>query len=63
MKSSYTGIFAHKLSNGTIISVQCVDTAGNGNDVDIDTYTQRNIQPPAESLPDQHQYKDVAGQP
>jgi hypothetical protein len=57
MASGYRGIFAHKLADGTIISVQCVDTAGNGNDVSIDIYRQRAIQPPAESLPDQHQYK------
>jgi hypothetical protein len=57
MTSSYHGIFANKLSDGTIISVQCKDTAGGGNDVLIDTYRLRGIQPPAEGLPDQHQYK------
>jgi len=55
--STYRGIFAHKLSDGTIISVQCVDTAGNGNDVPIDTYRLRGVSPPAESLPDQHQHR------
>jgi hypothetical protein len=56
MASSYRGIFAYKLEDGTIISVQCEDTAGNGNDVPIDIYRERDIQPPAESLPDQHQF-------
>lgn len=57
MASSYRGIFACKLQDGTIISVQCEDTAGNGIDVSIDDYRQRGIQPPAETLPDQHQFK------
>ena len=57
MASSYYGIFANKLQDGTITSVQCRDATGMGNDVPIDVYRQRGIQPPAESLPDQHQYK------
>lgn len=61
MTSSYRGLFAHKLPDGTILSVQCTDTAGNGNDVPIDDYRHRGVQPPAESLPDQHQYKPNAG--
>lgn len=59
MASSYRGLFAHKLDDGTIISVQCEDTAGNGNDVPIDVYRDRCIQPPAESLPDQYEYNSI----
>lgn len=58
MTSRFHGIFANKLSDGTITSVQCKDTTGLGNDMLIDTYRQRGIQPPAESLPDQHQYQE-----
>jgi hypothetical protein len=57
MTSSYRGIFVHKLPDGTIISVQCKDAAGNGNDVPIAIYRERNCQPPVETLPDQHEYK------
>ena len=57
MKSSYRGIFAHKLSNGTITDVQVVDTAGNSLSLPIAEYERRSIEPPAESLPDQYQYK------
>ena len=57
MTSSYRGLFAHKLEDGTIVSVQCEDTFGNGNDLPIADYRARQIQPPAESLPDQNQFK------
>ena len=43
MTSSYRGIFAHKLEDGTIISVQCEDTAGNGNDVPIDAVSYTHL--------------------
>ncbi len=59
MASSYRGIFVYKLADGTIRSVQCEDTAGVGNEMPIDTYRERDIQPPAESLPDQQQYKST----
>ena len=55
--SSYRGIFKHVLEDGTIISVQCKDTFGNGNDVLVDEYRRRGIEPPAESLPNQHEYQ------
>lgn len=51
MTSSYRGIFAHKLENGTIEAVQVEDTAGNSNSLPIEVYRQRGIQPP-----DQFQY-------
>ena len=55
--SSYKGIFSHKLSGGTIIDVQVEDPFGNSLSLPVDEYRRRGIQPPAESLPDQHQYK------
>lgn len=56
MASSYTGIYSLKLSDGTITDVQVVDTAGNSIPLPIDDYRSRGVQPPAESLPDQHTY-------
>lgn len=57
MKTSYTGIFSHKLADGTITDVQVVDTGGNSLPLPIDEYRRRGVQPPAESLPDQNSYK------
>lgn len=54
--SSYRGIFAQKLSTGVIIDVYVEDSTGTGNTLPIAVYRQRGIQPPAESLPDQHQF-------
>lgn len=55
--SSYKGVFSYKLSDGTIIDVQVDDPFGNSLSLPVDEYQRRGIFPPAESLPDQHQYK------
>lgn len=55
--SSYTGLYVQRLDNGTVFSVQVVDTAGNSLPLEPDTYVQRGIKPPIESLPDQKDYK------
>lgn len=57
MESSYHGIFSHKLRDGTITAVQVEDTFGMGLSLPIYEYRQRGIQPPAESLPDQNEFK------
>ncbi len=54
--SKYKGLYAHKLSNGTITDVQVEDSFGNSLSLPIEEYERRAIQPPADSLPDQHQY-------
>jgi len=54
--SSYKGLFAHRLSDGTITDVQVEDPYGNSLLLPISEYARRGIQPPADSLPDQHQY-------
>lgn len=58
MKSSYRGIYAHTLANGTIHEIQCEDATGNGVTLPLAEYQARSIQPAAESLPDQHRYAD-----
>lgn len=60
MTTTLRGLFAHKLSNGTITDVQVHDPYGNAYPLPIDTYRQRGVQPTAESLPDQHQYKPTS---
>jgi hypothetical protein len=57
MNSSYRGIFAHKLKDGTITDVQVEDTGGQSLSLPIAEYERRGIQPPADSLPDQYEYK------
>lgn len=57
MPSEYHGVYSHVLESGTITSVQCEDRNGNGIDLPIEQYIERDIQPPAESLPTQHEYQ------
>lgn len=59
MKTNYTGLYLHKLSDGTITDVQVVDPFGNDLPLSIEEYRRRGVQPPAESLPDQKSYKSV----
>lgn len=54
--SSYKGLFAHKLRDGTITDVQVEDTTGMSLSLPIGEYERRGIQPPAATLPDQHTY-------
>ena len=56
MSTTYTGIFAHKLPDGTITDVQVQDPGGNSLPLEIGEYRRRGVQPPAESLPDQNTY-------
>lgn len=55
--SSYTGLFVYRSENGEIDSVQVSDPHGNSLSLDIDTYIERGIQPPFDSLPDQNEFK------
>ncbi len=57
MTSSYRGLFVHKLSDGTITDVQVEDPAGTSLPLPLAEYLRRGILPPAQTLPDQHQYK------
>jgi hypothetical protein len=51
MSSNYTGLYVQRLENGTIYSVQVVDTAGNTLPLNPSTYIERAIQPAIELLP------------
>ncbi len=57
MNTNYTGIYSLKTPNGTITDVQVVDTSGHSIPLPIHLYISRGVQPPAETLPDQHTYK------
>jgi hypothetical protein len=56
MSSSYTGLYVQRLSDGTIHNVKVVDTAGHSIPLDPDTYTERDVKPPIDQLPDQEDY-------
>ena len=56
MTSSYRGLYAHKLDSGEITHVQVEDTGGVGMPLPIEAYRERDVKPPAETLPDQHEY-------
>ncbi|WPH22328.1 hypothetical protein [Variovorax paradoxus] len=55
--SSYTGLYVQRLEDGTIHSVQVVDTGGNSIPLDPETYIERGVKPPIGTLPDQKDYK------
>ena len=57
MSSSYKGLYVQRSSDGTIHSVQVVDTGGNSIPLDKDTYIQRDVKPPIDQLPEQEDYK------
>lgn len=57
MSSSYKGLYVQRLSDGTIRSVQVVDTGGISIPLDPDTYIQRDVKPPIDQLPNQEDYK------
>jgi hypothetical protein len=56
MSSSYTRLYVQRLSDGTIHSVQVVDTGGNSIPLDPDTYIKRDVKPLIDQLPDQEDY-------
>lgn len=61
--SAYRGLYTLKDSAGRITDVQVVSQPdGNSLPLPIDIYRQRNVQPDAESLPDQHQWPERAKQ-
>ena len=57
MSSSYKGLYVQRSEDGTIHSVQVVDTGGISIPLDPNTYTERGVKPPIEQLPDQENYK------
>lgn len=57
MASSYKGLYVQHLSDGSIHSVQVVDTAGNSIPLDPETYAEREVQPPIDQLPNQEDYE------
>lgn len=57
MASSYRGLFIQKTADGLIHSVQVVDTAGISIPLDPNTYLQRDVHPPIETLPDVLEYE------
>lgn len=56
MASSYKGLYVQRLSDGTIHSVQVVDTGGNSMPIAPEIYMQREVQPPLDQLPDLNDY-------
>jgi hypothetical protein len=57
MSSSYKGLYVQRLADGTICSVQVVDTGGNSISLPPNIYIERDVKPPIEQLPDQENYK------
>ena len=59
--TAYRGIYVLKDSSGRITDVQVVSQPdGNSLPLEIEKYRARNVPPEAETLPDQHQYPEVA---
>ena len=56
--SSYTGLYVQRFEDGTIDSVQVVDTGGNSIPLDPNIYIERGVKPPIELLPDQKNYQN-----
>jgi hypothetical protein len=56
MESTYQGIYTYKNAQGKIEAVQVEDSIGKASTIPINEYIQRRIEPPAESLPDKHDY-------
>lgn len=50
--SDYKGLHVQRLTDGSVFAVQVRDSHGNENSLDPNTYVQRGIEPPLESLPD-----------
>ena len=48
---AYTGIYVQRHADGTIYSVQVVDQFGHQIPLPPDDYSNREIQPPIETLP------------
>jgi hypothetical protein len=57
MTTNYTGLFAQKLSDGSVISVQVEEPNGNSLTLDPADYVSRGIQPPIDQLPDQFEHQ------
>ena len=57
MATSYKGLFAQKLPDGSVVAVQVEDPNGNSLSLDPDTYTKRGVLPPIDQLPDQNEYQ------
>lgn len=55
--SSYKGLYVQRLENGQVHSVQVEDTGGNSIPLDPNTYQERGISPPIDSLPDAQDYQ------
>lgn len=49
--SDYKGLYVQRLTDGSIFAVQVKDLHGNENSLDPNTYVQRGIEPPLDSLP------------
>lgn len=56
MESTYQGIYTYKDAHGRIEAVQVEDSIGKGSTLPIDEYIRRQIEPPAEALPDKNNY-------
>jgi hypothetical protein len=56
MVSVYTGLYVQCLEDGTIDTVQAVDTAGNEFPLDPDIYISRGAKPDIDMLPDRKDY-------
>lgn len=50
--SEYKGLYVQRLTDGSVFAVQVKDPYGNETSLDPNTYVQRGIEPPLDSLPD-----------
>lgn len=55
--TSYKGLYVQRLEDGTIFGVQVADSSGNSISLLPQTYIEREVCPPIESLPDQANYQ------
>lgn len=56
MTSTYQGIYTYRDAQGNIEAVQVEDSIGKGSTMPIEEYTRLHIDPPADTLPDKHDY-------
>ncbi len=56
MASTYQGIYTYKNSQGKIEAVQIEDSIGKASTIPLEEYIRRQIEPPAEVLPDKNSY-------
>jgi hypothetical protein len=56
LESTSQGIYTYRNAHDRIEAVQVEDSIGKGSTLPIDEYIRRQIEPPAEALPDKNNY-------